>query len=69
MPHPLDINYQLLKAQLQHVDKTKEQYAMVERYLKATEPQWRRLQIMDVWEVNREGEVGSREGEEAGRER
>ena len=58
VPHPLDVNYELLKAELQHVDKGKEKFAMIEKYLKATEPQWRRLQILDVWEVNREGEVG-----------
>jgi len=56
VPHPLDVNYELLKAELQHVDKGKEQFAMIEKYLKATEPQWRRLQILDVWEVNRVGE-------------
>ena len=58
MPHPLDVNYELLKAKLQHLDKSQEQYAVIEKYLRATEPHWRKLKILDMWEVNREEEVG-----------
>ena len=47
MPHPLDVNYELLKAKLQHLDKSQEQYAVIEKYLRATEPHWRKL-----WKVN-----------------
>ena len=57
VPHPLDVNYELLKAKLQHLDKSQEQYAVIEKYLRVTEPHWRKLKILDVWEVDREGEV------------
>lgn len=57
VPHPLDVNYKLLKAKLQHLDKSQEQYAVIEKYLRVTEPHWRKLKILDVWEVDREGEV------------
>lgn len=52
------MNYELLKAKLQHLDESQKQYAVIQKYLRATEPQWRKLKILDVWEVNREGEVG-----------
>ena len=52
------MNYELLKAKLQHLEESQEQYAVIQKYLRATEPQWRKLKILDVWEVNREGEVG-----------
>ena len=52
------MNYELLKAKLQHLEESQEQYAVIQKYLRATEPQWRKLKILDMWEVNREGEVG-----------
>ena len=60
VPHPLDVNYELLKTRLSHVGKGEEGYGIIDKYLKATEPVWRKLEIMDVWEVDRDGEVGQR---------
>ena len=57
MSHPLDVNYELLKAQLDHLDRTQPEFKTIERYLQSTQPVWRKLEIMDVWSVNREGEV------------
>ena len=57
VPHPLDVNYQSLKAELSHVDKKDEEFGVLEKYLRATEPQWRKLEILDVWKVDRDKAV------------
>ena len=57
VPHPLDVNYKLLKANLDHVKKGDKDYQIIEKYLKATEPSYQKLEIMDIWKVDREGEV------------
>ena len=57
VPHPLDVNYELLKARLTHLDKKDAEYAVIEHYLTATGPKWRKLEIMDVWAVDRQTEV------------
>ena len=57
MPHPLDLNYDLLKANLVHLDKKGEEYGFIEKYLRATESSWRKLELMDVWKVDRHGVV------------
>ncbi len=59
MPHPLDLNYELLKAGLSHLDKRGDEFGVIQTYLKSTEPQWRKIEIQDVWAVDREGEVVS----------
>ena len=56
MPHPLDVSYSQLKAELSHVKKSDQEYKVIEKYLEATAPQWRKLSIVDVWRVDREGE-------------
>ena len=57
VPHPLDTNYELLKAKLEHVKKTDNEYKLIEKYLNSTRPTYRNLQIIDVWRVDRAGEV------------
>ena len=57
MPHPLDLNYELLKADLVHIDKKEREYDVIEKYLRATEPTYRKLEIIDVWKVDRHGVV------------
>ena len=32
---------------------------MLEKYLRATEPAWRKMDILDVWEVDREEAVSA----------
>ncbi len=57
VPHPFDVNYESLKADLVHLEKTCDEFAVLEKYLKATEPQWRKVEILDVWKMDREGAV------------
>ena len=57
MPHPLDVNYESLKATLTHVKEEEEEFSIIERYLTATEPSWRNVKILDIFRVDREGEV------------
>ena len=56
-PHPLDVNYESLKAGLSHVKEEEEEYDVIEKYLTATKPSWRKAQLLDVFRVDREGEV------------
>lgn len=55
--HPLDTNYESLRADLTHLKKTDKEFTVLESYLSATQPQWRKLEILDVWKVDREGAV------------
>ncbi|XP_065900929.1 protein mono-ADP-ribosyltransferase PARP3-like [Dysidea avara] len=56
VPHPLDINYELLQTILSHVDTKDENYKIIENYIKATEDKtWRKVQLLDAWEVDRSG--------------
>ncbi len=57
MPHPFDVNYESLKANLVHLEKTGDEFAVLEKYLKATAPQYRKLEILDVWKMDRDGAV------------
>ena len=57
MPHPLDLNYELLKANLVLVDRSGDEFRIIEKYLRATEPYYTKIQIMDVWKVDRQGVV------------
>ncbi|XP_038627337.1 protein mono-ADP-ribosyltransferase PARP3 [Tachyglossus aculeatus] len=56
VPHPLDRNYQLLKCQLHLLEPGNPKYQLIETYVKKTGPTYRKLQILHVWEVDREGE-------------
>lgn len=59
MSHPLDINYENLKAKLVHIKKEEEEYKVVHKYIEATgHGGWRKVQLMDLFRVDREGEVG-----------
>ena len=57
MPHPLDVNYESLKAKLTHIKKEEEEFSVIEKYLAATGPSWRHVEILDIFRVDREGEV------------
>lgn len=57
VPHALDANYDSLKAKLEHVQKTDPEYKVIDTYLKSTEPAYRKLEIIDVWRVDRTEEV------------
>ena len=59
IPHPLDLNYQSLKASLIHVKKEEEEYDIVKNYIDATtQGGWRNPpQLLDLFRVDRDGEV------------
>lgn len=57
VPHEFDVNYSSLKAKLEHVKKEDSDYKIIENYLKQTEPSYRKLEIVDIWRVSRDGEV------------
>ncbi len=51
--------YESLKADLVHVEKTSAEYTVLEKYLSVTAPQWKKLEILDVWKVDRDGAVSN----------
>lgn len=55
MPHPLDLNYEFLKADLSVVDRSSDEYKVIERNLRSTS--YSNLNIIDVWKVDRNGVV------------
>ena len=55
MPHPLDLNYELLKADLSVVDCSSEEYKIIEKNLRSTG--YPHLHLIDVWRVDRKGVV------------
>ena len=55
MPHPADINYGMLKAKLEYIDKEEEEFRIISKYVEATSSQSRN-QLLDVWRVDRDGE-------------
>uniref|UniRef100_A0A8D0G559 Poly [ADP-ribose] polymerase n=1 Tax=Sphenodon punctatus TaxID=8508 RepID=A0A8D0G559_SPHPU len=56
VPHPLDMDYGLLKCDLSLVDPASEDYQLIETYLKKTGPGHWNTKIMNIWKVNREEE-------------
>ncbi|KAM3914167.1 protein mono-ADP-ribosyltransferase PARP3 [Leptodactylus fuscus] len=56
VPHPLDVDYQLLKCQLSLLDPKSEEYKVIDTYVKCTGPNYCRLKILNVWSVDREAE-------------
>lgn len=53
VPHPLDVDYQLLKCQLNLLDPKSDEYKVIDKYLKNTGPTYRSLKILNVWRVDR----------------
>ncbi|XP_073501215.1 protein mono-ADP-ribosyltransferase PARP3 [Phyllobates terribilis] len=56
VPHPLDVDYQLLKCQLSVVDPKNEEYKVIDTYVKHTGSSYHQLKIKNVWRVDREAE-------------
>eukprot|EP00731_Ephydatia_muelleri_P003429 Em0001g3429a len=56
VPHPLDVNYQSLNARLSHIAPTESVYNTIKQYVDATGPTYKKLEILDVWEVDRQTE-------------
>ncbi|XP_017271173.1 protein mono-ADP-ribosyltransferase PARP3 [Kryptolebias marmoratus] len=62
VPHRLDQDYKSLKCRLTLLDKKTKMFKIIEKYLKATSGGYYKMDIIDVWEVDRETE-GQRFGE------
>ncbi|XP_072276486.1 protein mono-ADP-ribosyltransferase PARP3 [Pyxicephalus adspersus] len=56
VPHPLDVDYQLLKCQLNLLDPKSEEYKVIDTYVKNTGSTYRKLKILNVWRVDRDME-------------
>ncbi|XP_053577093.1 protein mono-ADP-ribosyltransferase PARP3 [Bombina bombina] len=56
VPHPLDVDYQLLKCHLNLVDSKSEEYKIMKTYVDKTGPTYRKLEILNAWSVDRENE-------------
>ncbi|XP_056293849.1 protein mono-ADP-ribosyltransferase PARP3 [Pseudoliparis swirei] len=56
VPHPLDQDYNSLKCSLKLMEKDSETFKIIEKYMKVTSNGYRKQQILNVWEVDRETE-------------
>ncbi|XP_063282700.1 protein mono-ADP-ribosyltransferase PARP3 [Pelobates fuscus] len=56
VPHPLDVDYQLLKCELDLVDPSSVEYQIIQTYINRTGSTYRQLKILNVWRVDRESE-------------
>ncbi|XP_015273217.1 PREDICTED: poly [ADP-ribose] polymerase 3 [Gekko japonicus] len=57
VPHPLDKDYELLKCELSLVDPSTEDYELIVTYVENTGGTYRKLKVLNIWKVNREGEA------------
>jgi len=52
--HPYDVNYGLLNTRLTHINKSSDNFKLLEQYFLATEGQgWRKQKLKEIWEVDR----------------
>ncbi|CAN9511699.1 unnamed protein product [Ophioblennius macclurei] len=56
VPHQTDQDYESLKCKLNLLDKKKETFKIIEKYLNATASSYQKPKILNVWEVDRETE-------------
>lgn len=56
MSNPIDQKYAQLQARLEHVGKTSKVYKMVQKYIDATKSGYNNIKMLDMWEVDRNGE-------------
>ena len=57
VPHPLDTNYSLLKAKLEHIPNGDEEFQLLEEYIENTGGDQPKRDLLGIWRVDREGEV------------
>lgn len=48
--HPYDVNYKTLKCDIQPLDRNSKEYKIIQTYLNNTMGDWRKLQLLDVFE-------------------
>ena len=58
VPHPLDVDYKSLNTKLDHIDKSEHEYKVIQKYLASTGSSYQKLEIIDVWKIDRDYEVG-----------
>ncbi|CAN0558241.1 unnamed protein product, partial [Ectocarpus sp. 12 AP-2014] len=56
VPHPTDVNYAALNADLKLVSPGSSEYKAIETYLENTKPSYGDMGLFNVWAVDREGE-------------
>ena len=56
LPHPIDQHYDSLHCKLSLVDRGSEEFKVVQQYLTATQED-RKMQLQEIWKVDREGEA------------
>ncbi|KAL8585846.1 hypothetical protein ACOMHN_040071 [Nucella lapillus] len=58
VPHPLDVDYELLKTKLGLVDPKSKEFKTLQKYFLETKPTggWRKLSLNHIWTVDRDGE-------------
>ncbi|CAF0931863.1 unnamed protein product [Brachionus calyciflorus] len=54
-PHPVDVNYDLLKCKLELLDKDSQEFKIIQNYTNETQGYYK-CGIIDVWKVDRENE-------------
>lgn len=55
--HPLDVNYNMLKCDLEHLDPKSKEYQILETYTENTKCSgWRPVKIKHIWKMNRHSE-------------
>jgi poly [ADP-ribose] polymerase len=57
VPNPLDQNYRKLKADLEWVDPSAREYAIIETYMKKTGGGYCKMDLVDLFRVDRKGEA------------
>jgi poly [ADP-ribose] polymerase 2/3/4 len=57
VPHPADENYKKIKADLEYIDPSSEEYAWIQKYMQATGASYYNLKLVDVFRLNRHGEA------------
>jgi 3-deoxy-D-manno-octulosonic acid (KDO) 8-phosphate synthase len=48
------VQYESLKAGLELLDSSSHEFQVIDKYMKSTEPQWRKLKLQHVWRVHRD---------------
>lgn len=56
VPHPLDVNYSLLKTKLEYVRTSDQEHKLLEEYIENTGGAFPKQNLMGIWRVDREGE-------------
>jgi len=56
VPYPADSHYDSLNAELSHLDKNTKEYKQIVKYFNSTKGHYSSAKLLDVWQINRNGE-------------